>query len=784
MELFTERLKLKDVMPEVATDIAKEYDLKEEDLELVRKNNPLKPEDIKIEDGERAAIRYVNTADVDRDNEIVVPDGLQTKDFLKSPSVLYAHNYRGLPIGRDIWLKLIKGKGWLAKTIYAKHELATDVYNLVKDKFLNTNSIGFIPLESVKPDNKKWDKVKAKLISEYGIKEKLIDKVSRIYTNSILLEHSDVPIPSNISALNIAVGKGFIKSDQLIKDLEVEIIDEEKEEVELSEEGNEYKFESYKDDSGTTRYRAEIECPKCKEKRWVDRRNIEKENFTGLCLKCLNNSTGKDSNAYKDGKWNQSNGYIGILASLVEPEFQCMKDSRGYIYEHRYIMAKKLKRPLEKFEQVHHLNGIKDDNRLENLELIGEGEHLLITKMQTRIKELESEAIKSEDVEKPYPGEHACRIRSPGGFQPGSFRRMTRRSDGREYAIIMGRLKGETTLTEQAYRYGIKVWTVSVARKHCKDHKGIAFEPATGKGEEDILKKGVIPFKETPKAPEGEAWDAGAEVKKASGNATRLKTMHTWVDSGGADNFDADERQWYKLPHHKGTGTQAVVWKGVAAGMAVLFGARGGVTLSDDNRKGVYNHLVKHYKQFDKEPPGFRDYDEAELKGLFPDEQEEKLKEIGFFDIKELAEIVNRNKELVKENKELQAAYEIITSKLKEKIKDLELKAGAVLNRKNKNDLIEAQKRIQNVLDSATTAEEEGEGEDNLEIKDDVLEVEGEETEEKDNDTEEKEETIDISEDEIKGIISEVLNGKVDKLADTLKKEVGDNFKKMTGKVM
>ena len=43
---------------------------------------------------------------------------------------------------------------------------------------------------------------------------------------------------------------------------------------------------------------------------------------------------------------------------------------------------------------------------------------------------------------------------------------------------------------------------------------------------------------------------------------------------------------------------------------------------------------------------------------------------------------------------------------------------------------------------------------------------------------------IDISEDEIKGIISEVLNGKIGKLADTLKKEVGDNFKKMTGKVM
>ncbi|MBA7591972.1 hypothetical protein ES708_34143 [subsurface metagenome] len=77
-----------------------------------------------------------------------------------------------------------------------------------------------------------------------------------------------------------------------------------------------------------------------------------------------------------------------------------------------------------------------------------------------------------------------------------------------------------------------------------------------------------------------------------------------------------------------------------------------------------------------------------------------------------------------------------------------------------------------------------GKGTDELGIKDDVLEIEEKETEEKDNGTEEKEETIDISEDEIKGIISEVLNGNIDKMTDTLKKEVGDNFKKMTGKVM
>ena len=58
--------------------------------------------------------------------------------------------------------------------------------------------------------------------------------------------------------------------------------------------------------------------------------------------------------------------------------------------------------------------------------------------------------------------------------------------------------------------------------------------------------------------------------------------------------------------------------------------------------------------------------------------------------------------EIVKENKEL-----------KEIIKELELKAGAVLNAKNKKDLKDAQVLIQQVLDSASTGEE-----DSLEIDD------------------------------------------------------------------
>lgn len=50
-------------------------------------------------------------------------------------------------------------------------------------------------------------------------------------------------------------------------------------------------------------------------------------------------------------------------------------DVQGYIFEHRIIMEMKIGRYLKPHEVVHHINEIKHDNRLENLELMDHGEH-------------------------------------------------------------------------------------------------------------------------------------------------------------------------------------------------------------------------------------------------------------------------------------------------------------------------------------------------------------------------------------------------------------------------
>lgn len=94
----------------------------------------------------------------------------------------------------------------------------------------------------------------------------------------------------------------------------------------------------------------------------------------------------------------------------------------------------------------------------------------------------------------PYPGEHACRLRDPDLFDSDSFRRIEREreSDGKKYSVILGKLKGEDALTEQAYRYPKESWTTAEARKHCQDHDGKSFEPAEEKKEGSIRRPQAI----------------------------------------------------------------------------------------------------------------------------------------------------------------------------------------------------------------------------------------------------------------------------------------------------
>jgi tellurite resistance-related uncharacterized protein len=78
--------------------------------------------------------------------------------------------------------------------------------------------------------------------------------------------------------------------------------------------------------------------------------------------------------SYKAGKqhWNWKGGrYKELGYILVYLPSHPYADNDGRVREHRIVMEKHIGRYLSPKEVIHHINGVRDDNRIENLELLG-----------------------------------------------------------------------------------------------------------------------------------------------------------------------------------------------------------------------------------------------------------------------------------------------------------------------------------------------------------------------------------------------------------------------------
>lgn len=156
-------------------------------------------------------------------------------------------------------------------------------------------------------------------------------------------------------------------------------------------------------------------CSICGKERWVDYTNSKPR--AEKCAKCqldlmhtpevrrkisesikkLNKSGAKHP-MWKGGRAIDHEGYVHIYIS-PDDFFFPMASNGNRVREHRLVMAKHLGRCLLPWEVVHHKNGDKQDNKIENLALLkGRIYHVSITALQSenlklhkRISELEKE---------------------------------------------------------------------------------------------------------------------------------------------------------------------------------------------------------------------------------------------------------------------------------------------------------------------------------------------------------------------------------------------------------
>lgn len=162
-----------------------------------------KPDDEQLK---HTAIITASTNDVDRDQEVILPNGLDRKFFRKNPVILWAHDSSQPPLGYSLWEKVEDQRSLKARIKFADRPadwppiewFPDTIFALAEQKVIRGVSIGFLPLDARPPQTKEIEANPSWAAAR------------RIITKAALMEISICPVGCNQAALIEGVSKGLI----------------------------------------------------------------------------------------------------------------------------------------------------------------------------------------------------------------------------------------------------------------------------------------------------------------------------------------------------------------------------------------------------------------------------------------------------------------------------------------------------------------------------------------------------------------------------------------------
>jgi HK97 family phage prohead protease len=144
----------------------------------------------------------ISTVALDRDSDVIVPEGCDLSGYRRNPVVGYQHfRHDSLPIGSTTSIDIVPGRGIKARWRWLENDpLANRVRNAFDQGVLRAASVGFIASE--------WSDVR-----ETG---------GRRFTKWCLLEWSLVAVPANPEAVRVLRGLD-LWNDEL---LDIDVVDD------------------------------------------------------------------------------------------------------------------------------------------------------------------------------------------------------------------------------------------------------------------------------------------------------------------------------------------------------------------------------------------------------------------------------------------------------------------------------------------------------------------------------------------------------------------------------